>query len=182
MRAQKRLSILRIAERAALVVAACDLLIFFLVARPVQARLDGAQDSYSRLRREIGERESSVARLQHLRDSLPQVEADLQGFLKDHVPARRWCFSTADKLVRNLTEQTHVQLSSVAPRLVATKEEPLNHLSLAITVDGTFADILKFTHAVETESDLLLIRNFSFTAEEGNTISLKLGTDLYLTP
>ncbi len=182
MRTQKRQSILRIAERAALAVAVCDLLLYVFAARPVRARLEGAQQSYSRLRLEMAQQESRVARFEHLKASLPKGKIDLQAFLTDHVPARRWCFSTADQLVRKLTEKAHVQLSSVGPRLVTSKKEPLDHLSLVIAVDGTFSDIVNFTHAVETANDLLLIRNFSFSANQGNTLSLKLGTDLYLTP
>jgi Tfp pilus assembly protein PilO len=182
MRAQKRQTILRIAERAALIVAVCDLLMYFLAARPVQARLAGDEQAYNRLRHEVAEREKRVVGLQHLKAALPQADIDLQNFLHDHVPARRWCFSTSERLLRKLTQQSHLQLSAVSPKLIASKDEPLDRLALDITVEGTFEHLLDFAHAIETANDLILVRNFSFTTAKENNLSLKIGTDLYLTP
>lgn len=182
MRIRKRQSILRFAERAALIVAAFDVAIYFLAARPVQARLAGDQQAYNRLRHEVVERESRLVNLERLKAALPQAGVDLQNFLQAHVPARRWGFSTSEKLLRHLTQQTHVRLADVSPKLMANKDEPLQHLSLEITVEGTFDHLLDFAHAVETAKELMVIRNFSFTTAKENLLSLKMGTDLYLTP
>lgn len=181
MRAKRRQSILRFAERAALALAVCDLLFYFFVARPVHARLSAAQEGYDKVRLEIGQRETRVARLERIKAQLPQANDELKAFLHDHVPARRWCFSTSDRMVRNMAGQAHVQLSAVRSKLAKSKNEPLERLTLNIVTDGPFENVMNFAHAVEASDNLMVLRNFSLVADEGDTITLTVGADLYLT-
>jgi len=42
--------------------------------------------------------------------------------------------------------------------------------------------VLNFAHALETASDFLLVRSFTFERGESGTVALRLGADLYLKP
>jgi hypothetical protein len=53
---------------------------------------------------------------------------------------------------------------------------------MVINVEGTFPALLKFAHALETATDLVVIDNFNLVAGDSNTLELRLAAGLYLTP
>ncbi len=182
MQKQRRRIIRRFIERAVLSVAVLDGVVYAAVVRPLHKRVAQAEESFDRVRLATLRAQASAARLERLRNSLPQTDQDLKTFLATHVPARRWGFSEAERLVRRLTEKSNVQLASVDYKLRSGATQPLDRLGVQVTVTGPFSDLLNFSRIMETASDLILVRDFSFTAEGANHISLRVDADLYLTP
>jgi hypothetical protein len=84
--------------------------------------------------------------------------------------------------VQAATDQSKTQLTSVGYKLDNSTSAPLQRLELLIVVSGSFPALLKFAHALETASELILIRSFSIAASEENALELRLGADLYLMP
>ncbi len=178
----RRKTLRRWIERAALLVLTLDVVVYAAVVRPLARRVAQHEESFDRVRLAAFDAEAQAARLERLRSSLPQDAHDLHAFLAQHVPARRWGFSQAEQLVRHLTSQSHVTLVSVSYKLSSAGQQPLDRLGIQMTATGSFPDLLNFAHAIETASDLILVRDFSFTASGGRNISLTVDADLYLTP
>ncbi len=182
MRRERRKKIIRAFEVAALAVVALDLVVYFVAVRPQGGKVALAEDSYHQASTRFELQKARVARLEKFQEALPAADDKLQDYLKDHVPSRQRVFSDAARLVRVLTQKSGVQLDNVSYKLNSEKDEPLNQLGLDVTVEGPFANLLKFAHSLETSDDLILVRNFSFSAGQGSTVNLRVGGVLYLTP
>lgn len=182
MKRNRRKQIIRLFEAAAIGVVVLDLAVYFLAVRPVQRRIVREENSYHRASLEVQQRQIRVVRLEKFQKELPAAEDKLKDFLHDHVPSRRMVFSDAARLVRVLTQKNGVKLDNVSYKLSSQKGEPLEQLGLDVTVEGSFENLLKFSHSLETSDDLILVRDFSFSAGQGSSISLRVGGILYITP
>ena len=159
-----------------------DVLLYFGMLRTTQARVSSEQQQFAALRRRIYEGEVRIERLKKFQEAMPEAGQRLAALKRDHTPPRRQGFSQAAKLVRRVTEQSGTQLTSVAYKLDSNASGPLQRLGLVIVVDGPFPGLLKFAHALETASDLIVIRSFNITAGDTPALELRLAADLYLTP
>lgn len=182
MRRERRKKIIRFFETAALTVVAIDLALYFLVVRPQRAKALQAEEAYHQASLRLQLQKANVARLEKFQAALPAADDKLKNYLKDHVPSRQRVYSDAAHLVRTLTQKTGVQLDNLSYKLSSEKGEPFDQLGLDVTVEGPFANLLNFAHSLETTDDLILVRNFSFAAAQGNTVNLRVGGVLYLTP
>lgn len=182
MRRERRKKIIRFFEAAALAAVAIDLAVYFLAVRPLRDKVAQAEDSYHQASMRIQLQKVQVARLEKLQATLPAADDKLQDYLKEHVPSRQRVFSDAARLVRMLTQNSGVKLDNVSYKLNSEKGEPFDQLGLDVTVEGSFTNLLKFAHSLETSDDLILVRNFTFAAGQGNTVNLRVGGVLYLTP
>ena len=122
-----------------------------------------------------------MEQLEKFREALPGADKRIAEF-EDYTPSRRRGFSRAAHLIRQVSEDSGVQLNSVAYRLDTTHKEPLERLGLDISVNGSFSNLLKFAHGMETAKDFIVIQQFSFEPGDENSLALRLGADLYLTP
>jgi Tfp pilus assembly protein PilO len=174
--------LVRIIVRAALVLVALDVMVFLAVWRPVAHLETTAWDRLSDVRRRAQEAQTRVSHLERFRAKLPTAREQLAAFEHDHVPPRRQGFSRVARLVRRLSEQSGLELSGVAYRLEAGGKEPLERLGVELNLEGDFPDLLKFTHALETASDMIVLRDFTFGPGESGRIGMRLTADLYLTP
>lgn len=159
-----------------------DLAVYLLVVRPLRANVAKAETSYHQASLQLQQRKLRVERLEKFRDALPDANDRLNEYLKDHVPSRQRVFSDAESMVRLLTRKAGVKLDSISYKLSQEKGKPFDELGLDVTVEGPFPSLLKFAHSMETSDDLVLVRNFSFAAGQGNTVNLRVGGVLYLTP
>ncbi len=159
-----------------------DLLLFFGLFRPIQALVFSEQQQFAALRRRIYDDEVRIERLKKFREALPEAGKKLAALEQDYAPPRRQGFSQAAKLVRRGTEQSGTQLISVAYKLDNDPSGPLQRLGLVINVAGPFPALLKFVHALETASDLIVIRSFKIATGDTQELDLRLAADLYLTP
>ena len=150
--------------------------------RPVQNMLASEQQRFVEIRRRMREERQGVERLEKFQENLPGAGDKLQVFMRDHLPPRRHGFSRAARLLRKVSEEAGVQLGPVVYRLDSDHKQPLERLGFETDADGSFAGLMKFAHALETASDFIVIREFTFEPGDGNSIGLRLSADLYLTP
>jgi Tfp pilus assembly protein PilO len=181
MRRERRKKIIRFFEAAALVVVALDLMVYFLAVRPLQRKVARAEDSYHQASMRLQLKKARVARLEKFETALPAANDKLKDYLQEHVPSRQHVYSDAARLVRTLTQKSGVQLDNVSYKLSSEENEPFKQLGLDVTVEGPFTNLLRFAHSLETTDDLILVRNFSFSAGQGSTVNLRVGGVLYLT-
>lgn len=182
MKKNRRKIIVRFLERAALGLIVADVAIFFAVLRPLRSHIASEENSYHYSLRQILQRQKRLDRLQKLQASFPTADQQLQRFLSNHVPPRRHAFSDAARMIRELTNQSGVQLDSVSYKLISEKKEPLERLRIDVTVEGPYVNLMKFAHTLESAPQLVLLRDFTFATAEGGNVSLRLGADLFLTP
>jgi len=178
----RRKTLLGIIEKVAAGLVLLDAALYFAVVRPLDAAVGRERASFQSARRSLQADEAKVAALETARATLPATGREMQDFLKQRVPPRRRGFSRAAGMVRELTQQSGVQLSGVGYRLYLSKKEPLERLGIVVEVEGAFPSLLKFTHAMETTSDLVLVRGILLQPGETGTLSLRLAADLYVTP
>jgi len=182
MKKNRRKALIRVLERAALGLIVLDVAVYFAAVRPLHSRTTAAESSYHLLLGQMTQRQERVERLEKFQKALPAADAQLTAFLGDHIPPRRHAFSDAAKLIRILTTRSGVQLDNVSYKLTAEKDEPLDRLSLNVTVEGPFANVLKFAHALESARQLILLKSFRFATAQGSAVSLQVGADLFITP
>jgi Tfp pilus assembly protein PilO len=182
MKRERRKKIVRLFEAAALAVVALDVAVYFLGIRPLRAKVSQAEQSYHQASLRLQLQKAQVARLEKFQAALPVANDKLSDYLKTHVPTREHVFSDAMHLVQALTLKSGVQLDNLSYKLGSEKGEPFDQLGLDVTVEGPFPNLLRFAHSLETADDLILVRNFSFSAGQGNTVNLRVGGVLYLTP
>lgn len=182
MKRFRRKKIIRILEAAALGAIVLDLVVYFLAVRPVRKGVVREQNAYRMAALQLQQRQIRVARFEKFQKALPSADDQLKSFLHKHVPSRRMVFSDAARLVRVLTQQNGVKLDNVSYKLSSEKGEPFDQLGLDVAVEGSFPNLLKFAHAMETSDDLILVRSFSFAAGQGGIVNLRVGGILYITP
>jgi len=159
-----------------------EVVLYFGMFRPTQAMVSSEQKQYAALRRSILDDGGRIEQLNKFRASLPEASQKLASLERDHTPPRRQAFSKAKALVQRAAEQSGAQLVSVAYKLDNNTSGPLQGLGLAINVAGPFPALLKFAHALETASDLLLLQSFTLGVGDNGTLELRLIEELYLTP
>jgi len=170
----------RVLERGAIALVLLALSVWLVAVRPFEDKLLAEQQTFRTARQQKLAAEARVARLEKIR--VTDADAELKGFVGEHMPPRRISFSKAADLIRRLTEESGVQLSGVSYRLGEVKGEPLQRLGIEASVQGPFPNLLGFAHAVETSSDFLVLRGFSLETEDGETLALRIAADLYVTP
>jgi Tfp pilus assembly protein PilO len=182
MTRSRRKLITRIVEATALGLVVISLVLYFALVRPLGNMRQSEVNQHAAIRDQVREGKARVARLEHFKEGVPDAETQLGGFLKEHVPERRQGFSRAARMMRQLSEDSQVRLTGVSYKLSAPGDEPLARLGLEIEVEGTFPNLLEFTHALETSGDFLALRDFSFDLGEGRGIAMHVGAVLYLQP
>lgn len=179
----RRKFLLKILERVAVGLVLLDLVLFFAVLQPLQKMSTSEWRLMTATRQRVQQLENRVAKLERYQKELPGALKQIQAFQHDHVPPRRRGFSRAARLVRRLSEESGIQLAGVAYKLNPRKDDPLSRLGIEVNVAGPYANLLKFSHALETASDLILLREFTFNpVQEGGGLELRLTADLYLMP
>ncbi len=114
--------------------------------------------------------------------ALPQAGKGLEDFTANRIPPRREAFSTAAHLIHKVADAAGVKLSSTAYRLDTEHHDPLERLAIDINAQGSYTGLLKFSHALETANDFILVRDFNIGPGDNGALSLRLDADLYLTP
>ena len=180
MRVSQSRLVARILERVALTLVLLVFGMWLGVIHPFEDKLLAEQHAFRTARQQKLATEARVARLEKI--PVTDADAELKGFVSEHMPPRRRSFSKAADLVRRLTQESGVQLSGVSYRLEEVKGEPLERLGIEVGVQGSFPSLLGFAHAVETSSDFLVLRGFSLETGDGETLALRMAADLYVTP
>ena len=178
----RRKGLVRIVVRAALVLVALDVIVYFALARPIASLETKTWARLSDVRHRVQEAQVRVLHLEKFKAKLPTAQEELAAFEQDHIPSRRQGFSRVARLVRQLSEKSGLEPPAVAYRLEATGKDPLERLGVEINLEGGFPDLLKFTHALETSTDMIVVRDFSFSPGESGQVGMRLTADMYLSP
>ena len=183
MRKSRRQIANRIVEAIGLGVVALDLLVFFAIYRPLGYQVDGEARSHEALRQTVRNQQVRVDLLKKFEAALPQAGKGLHDFTTQRTPSRREAYSTAAHLVHKMADASGVKVSSMVYRLDTGHNDPLERLGVVINLEGSYPNLLKFSHALEIDNDFILLREFMFTpGGENGALGLRLGADLYLTP
>ena len=157
-----------------------DIVVYLVPVLGLGNQVKAVQQLREGLFRRVRDEEMRVARLQKFQASLPDAKKQLEQFEQEHVPARRRGFSRAARRVREVAEQSGVQLSGVAYKLDSDHSQPLERLAITVNVEGPFASLVQFVHALETSGDFIVVREFNFQPREGEILALRIAADLYL--
>ncbi len=182
MTKQRRQILIRAVEWGAVALILLDVVLYFVIARPLAEVAAAEQRERNRVQSRVREIQSRVERMEALQTSFPQTEEKLNLFLRNHVPPRRRGFSRAAGLVRRLTQESGLEVFNLSYRLESSRDAPLENLGIDVTVEGPLSSLLRFAHGLETAEDLVVIRDFTFQPGEGGGLALRVGADLYLTP
>jgi Tfp pilus assembly protein PilO len=178
----RRAKLIRILEGVTVGLVLLDLVAYFALIRPLRTLRAGEEARYTAARARVRDLKARVARLQTFQGTLPEAETQLGEFLKNYIPPRRQGFSRASRLVRKLTEESGVHLSGISYKLERSEKIPFNRLGFEVEVEGPFANVLKFSHALETAETFVVVRNFTLEPTGDRALALRLAADLYLTP
>jgi Tfp pilus assembly protein PilO len=182
VRKTRRQVLMRILERIGLGLVVLDVVFYFAAFRPVRTLVNREEQHYASARREALGEQARVAQLEKFRAALPDADKKVESFLHDHIAPRRSAFSHAADLLHDVTEASGAELSDVRYKLGTEKDEPLVSLNVDMNLQGSFSDLLKFAHALETADDLVLIREFTFVPGDNGELGLNLKAEMYLTP
>ncbi|MFB3922710.1 MAG: type 4a pilus biogenesis protein PilO [Terriglobia bacterium] len=182
MSKSRRKTIVRIIEATALALVLLDVTLYFALVRPLRVMRTREEASYAAARERVRDLRVRAAQLEKYRTAVPEAERELADFLKEHLPSRRQGFSRAVRMVRELTDNSNLHLASVAYKLESSKEDPFERLAVDLDVEGPYANLIGFAHALETSSDLIVLRDFSIEPTEGQGLALRLVANLYLKP
>ena len=178
----RRKTLNRILEAAALGLAALDLVVFLGVSRPLAIAVEDEHQAFTATRLQVKQTQTGIAKFQKELDALPKTRHELDQFLQDHVPPRRKAYSRAAGLVNKFTQDAGIELNRVAYRPEGRPTEPLEQLGISVTVQGPFEGLQRFTQALETAPDLLIVRGAIFQPGETGGLALRLLADLYVNP
>ena len=178
----KRKTLYRAIEIVALSLATLDLMAYLVVSRPLAGSVSAEQERFSASRQQVKLSEARIGLYQRELAEMPATEKEMKAFLEEHVPQRRRGYSRVSGLVHKLTQDSNVQLEQLAYRLEIDPKDPLQRLEFQVKVTGAFEALLRFTHALETSSDLVLVRGLIFQPGEAQGLGLRLLADAYVTP
>lgn len=182
MRRSRRQIVMRIVEIAGLGLVVLDIALYFAAYRPLGSKLASEQQRFTEERQSHRDLQVRIDQLEKFQAALPQAGEQFQDFMTASAPPRKRGFSQAAHLIRQVTEASGVQLTSVGYRLDSQHHDPLERLGLDINVEGPYAKMIKFAHALETAKEFIVIREFSLASGENGILGLRLVADLYLTP
>ncbi len=177
---RKRLS--RVVEAVASALVFVDVALLIVPVLWLGGRVQDERARTNELARQVLNDQQRLTRLIKLKEAQPETQSQLDFFLREHVPQRRQGYSRAARLVRQLAEHSGLEVAGINYKMDAPPEGSLDRLAMTINVQGPFAGLLNFAHALETASDFIVVRDFSIQNVEGKTLALRLSADLYLTP
>lgn len=183
MRKSRRQIISRIVEITGVGLVVLDLVVFFFVYRPLGNEVGVESRHHAELRQTIRNQQVRIDLLMKFEAAMPQAGKGLEDFTTNRTPSRREAFSTAAHLIHKVADASGVKLLGTGYRLDTEHHDPLQRLAVDINVQGPYTGLLKFSHALETAKEFMLVREFNFAPGGDNgALGLRLGADLYLTP
>jgi Tfp pilus assembly protein PilO len=172
----------RVIEAIGVTLVALDLVIFFAVYRPLGDKLAAEARIHEELRQTAHNQQVRVELLKKFEATVPSAGKGLDDFITNRIPPRREAFSTAAHLIHRLADASSVKVTTLAYHLDTDHHDPLERLQLDISAQGSYAGLLKFSHALETANDFVLVREFTLSPGDNGALSLRLGADVYVTP
>ena len=182
MRSNRHQIVTRVFQITGISLVLLDVVLYFAVYRQTQSQLASELEQFASLRQRIFDGEARIERLTKYKAGLPETGKKLAALIEDHTLHRRQAYSQAFKLLRLVAEESGAQLGKVDFKRNDKVAGPLLPLGAVINVEGSFPQLLKFAHGLETAEDLAVIRSFSMMQGEDTPLQLRLLVDLYFTP
>ncbi len=181
MRRTRRQIVAHLFEKFGLGIVLLDIVFYFAAYRPVRTLVTSEEERYAGERHSLLDEQARVTRLENFRAALPQADRNVDAFVHDHIPPRPG-FSRAADLLHGAAEDSGADLSSQRFRLDTESNDPLQGLGIEVSLQGSFAELMKFAHALETADDLVLVREFTFVPGDSGELGLHLKAEMYLAP
>jgi Tfp pilus assembly protein PilO len=174
----------RILEAVAIALVVINIGVYFGLYAPLESKLESAEREHERLRQTVRDQEARLEILKKYQSGFPQLDKGLSDFMTNRTPSRREAYSTAAHLVHKIADAAGVKVEMMGYRLNPPEHnEPLEQLDLDINLDGQYANLVKFGHALETANNFIVVREFNFTPNGDNQpVSLRLGAEFFVTP
>ncbi len=184
MKRSRRQIINRVLEDAALGLLVLSAVVYFALYQPLGSKVDAAERQQISLLETVRNQKIRVELLKKYQDALPGSGKGLQDFTTQRTPPRREAYSTAAHLVHKFAEAAGVKVATMGYHLDKTQHsDPLEPLNLAINVQGSYENLIKFSHALETADNFILVRGFTMApGGDVQPLALHLDADFYLTP
>lgn len=180
MSTSKRKTLIRAAETIALTIFAVDVLAYGVLVFGLGRRINAAYNLRNEAVAKHQKSAKRVTRLKQFQASLPEATKELEKFKEDRVPTRRQGFSRAARAIREIAQKNGVDVSAVSYKLGADHKEPLERLGISINAEGLYPSLVQFARSLETASDFIVVRDFSFQQGEGGALAVRMSADLYL--
>jgi Tfp pilus assembly protein PilO len=180
MSKHKRKALIRMAEGIALMILVADILIYSILILGLSDRIRAASVARDAQRRQVFGERLRIARLKKYQASLPDAKQQLDQFEQKRVPSRRQGFSRAARLIREVSDRSGVEISSVSYKLDSDRTKPFERLGITVSAQGLYPSLVKFAHSLETASDFIVVREFNFQQGDGGALALRMSADLYL--
>jgi hypothetical protein len=180
----KRRNWKRTAIRVGLLLVALDAIAYLAVDRSMADLAAREEQQFSAVRLQLRGQQAALLQVQRRVDALPAEEKQLRAFVEKHIPRRREGYSRAAVLIESLTQRSGVQFSGIGFGRVEDQETvgPFRVLTINVSVQGPFANLLNFSHGLDTASDFMVVRGFKFESGGQGVLGLRLTADLYLMP
>jgi Tfp pilus assembly protein PilO len=174
----------RTAIRVGLLLVALDAVAYLAIDRSMAGLVAREEQQFAATRLQWRSQEAALLRVQRRVDALPTEEKQLRRFVEKHIPRRREGYSRAAVLIENLTQRSGVQFSGIGFGRVEDQDTagPFRVLAVNVSVQGPFANLLSFSHGLDTASDFLVVRSFKFETSGQGVLGLRLTAELYLMP
>jgi hypothetical protein len=180
----KRRNWKRTAIRIGLLLVVLDAVAYLVIERSLADLVAREEQQFVSTRLQLRGQRLALLRIQQRVNALPAEEKQLRGFMEKHIPRRREGYSRAAVLIENLTQRSDVELSGIGFGRVDDQQTdgPFRVLTVNANVQGPFANLLNFSHGLDTASDFLVVRSFKFETGNQGVLGLRLTADLYLMP
>lgn len=182
MSQQKKKNWTRTAAKIIVVLIVLDALVYVGADQPLHRLLAREQQHFTATRMQWLRQRTALDRIETRDAALPADQEQIQSFFKRHAPSRHQAFSRAAGLIQTLTARSGVQLAGIKYSLEKAHSDPLEHLGLDATVQGPFPNLINFAHGLETASDFIVVRGFTFAPGDQGVLALHLKADLYMAP
>lgn len=177
-----RKALIPVFEVAAVALVLLDVALGFAAAWAGKQR-DATRDLLADTRHRVLVDRARVASLESFQAQLPVAVDQLKAFQSDHVSPRREGFLRASQVVRDLADKSSVKLVGVGFKIDPKQESPDSvRLGMEVGLEGTFPNLAKFSHELETADEFVVVRSLVFTTQQTGKLSLRLAADFYMKP
>lgn len=173
-------------KRAALiptgVAIAANLAAYFLVLYPLQSRVSSAEVRVLAATRAQRQAERELAGARATQTGKQAAEIQLQKFYRQVLPdnladARQAAYVRLNQLAA----ESNVRFERQTAEETAVKNSGLTRLQLSIVLDGSYQDVRRFIHAIETAPEFLIVDNVALAMgnDPNARLILTLGVSTY---
>lgn len=182
MSQQRRTNWARTAAKVVVVLIVLDVALYAAAVRPLGSLLAHEQERFTSARLDWLRERDVLNRLRRRDAALPGDQRQVEAFLEKHLPVRHEAYSRTSSLIQRLSQRSSVEITGVKYSLEDKQTTPLKRLKLDATVQGPFSNLLSFAHGLETASDFIVVRSFTFEPGDQGVLALHLRADLYMAP